>query len=40
MRAVNAIPVVVAAHPGVCSPLELPLITGRGAIRAAAEVSH
>ncbi|MDT5254315.1 MAG: hypothetical protein QOE52_4230 [Mycobacterium sp.] len=40
MRAVNAIPVVVAAHPGVCSPLELPLITGRGAVRVPTDVKH
>lgn len=33
MRAVNAIPVVVAAAPGAHSPLDLPLITGRGAIK-------
>lgn len=29
MRAVNAIPVVCAAEPGMYSPLDLPLITGR-----------
>jgi hypothetical protein len=40
MRAVNAIPVVVAAHPGVCSPLELPLISGRGAVRVPTDVKH
>jgi len=33
MRAVNAIPVVCAADPGTYSPLDLPLITGRGTIR-------
>ncbi len=33
MRAVNAIPVVTAAPPGAHSPIDLPLITGRGAIR-------
>ncbi|QLL09787.1 Gfo/Idh/MocA family oxidoreductase [Mycobacterium vicinigordonae] len=32
MRAVNAIPILVAATPGMHSPLELPLITGRAAI--------
>ena len=33
MRAVNAIPVVCAAEPGMYSPLDLPLITGRDTIR-------
>lgn len=33
MRAVNAIPVVCAARPGMYSPLDLPLITGRDTIR-------
>ena len=33
MRAVNAIPVVCAAQPGMYSPLDLPLITGRDTIR-------
>jgi len=33
MRAVNAIPVVCAAGPGMYSPLDLPLITGRDRIR-------
>jgi hypothetical protein len=33
MRAVNAIPLVVKAEPGVRSPLDLPLITGRHAVR-------
>lgn len=28
MRAVNAIPIVTAARPGMRSPLDLPLITG------------
>jgi hypothetical protein len=40
MRAVNAIPVVVAAQPGVSSPLELPLITGRGSVRAKANAGR
>jgi 4-hydroxy-tetrahydrodipicolinate reductase len=31
-RAVNAIPVVVDAPPGVCSSLDLPAITARGAM--------
>lgn len=35
MRAVNAIPVVCAAAPGMYSPLDLPLITGRNTIRPA-----
>jgi len=35
MRAINAIPVVCAAAPGMLSPLNLPLITGREAIRRA-----
>ena len=30
MRAVNAIPFVCAAEPGILSPLDLPLIVGRG----------
>ncbi len=33
MRAVNAIPLVCAAEPGMYSPLDLPLITGRDTIR-------
>jgi hypothetical protein len=33
MRAVNAIPIVCATEPGMYSPLDLPLITGRGTIR-------
>lgn len=33
MRAVHAIPVVTSAQPGLYSPLDLPLITGRGAVR-------
>jgi 4-hydroxy-tetrahydrodipicolinate reductase len=33
MRAVNAIPVVCAAEPGMYSPLDLPLITGQDTIR-------
>ncbi|KZS57880.1 hypothetical protein A4G26_14840 [Mycobacterium kansasii] len=33
MRAVHAIPIISAAQPGLYSPLDLPLITGRGAIR-------
>ena len=31
-RLVNAIPAVVAADPGLVSPLDLPLITGRGLV--------
>lgn len=31
-RLVNAIPAVVAAEPGLVSPLDLPLITGRGLV--------
>lgn len=34
MRAVNAIPAVCAAPPGIVSPLDLPPIAGRGALRA------
>ena len=30
MRAINAIPSVVTAAPGVCSVFDLPLVTGRG----------
>ena len=30
MRAINAIPLVVAAEPGVKSVFDLPVITGRG----------
>jgi 2,4-diaminopentanoate dehydrogenase len=30
MRIVNAIPAVVAAPPGICTTLDLPLITGKG----------
>jgi 4-hydroxy-tetrahydrodipicolinate reductase len=33
MRALNAIPVVTAAEPGMLSPLDLPLITGRNTVR-------
>jgi 4-hydroxy-tetrahydrodipicolinate reductase len=33
MRAINAIPVVVAAGPGVKSVFDLPLITGRGRLK-------
>jgi 2,4-diaminopentanoate dehydrogenase len=33
MRAVNAIPAVCAAPPGLLSALDLPLVAGRGAIR-------
>jgi len=33
MRAINAIPVVCAARPGIYSPLDLPLITGRDTVR-------
>ena len=40
MRAVNAIPVLTAAPPGVHSPIDLPLITGRGAIRLQQRNSH
>lgn len=31
-RLVNAVPAVVAARPGLLSPLELPLVTGRGLV--------
>lgn len=31
-RLVNAIPAVVAAEPGLVSPLDLPLVTGRGLV--------
>ncbi len=34
MRAINAIPAVCAAAPGVISTLDLPLIAGRGGMRA------
>jgi 2,4-diaminopentanoate dehydrogenase len=30
MHAVNAVPLVCAASPGICTPLDLPRITGRG----------
>jgi 2,4-diaminopentanoate dehydrogenase len=30
MRIVNAIPAVVAASPGICTTLDLPLVTGKG----------
>ncbi len=30
MRIVNAIPAVVAAEPGICTTLDLPLVTGKG----------
>lgn len=30
MRLVNAVPAVVAAPPGLCTALDLPLVTGRG----------
>lgn len=33
MRAVNAIPAVCAASPGMLSPLDLPLVAGRGTMR-------
>jgi len=33
MRALNAIPIVTAAEPGMRSPLDLPLITGRNTVR-------
>lgn len=33
MRAVNAIPAVIAAAPGLLSPLDLPLVPGRGTVR-------
>ena len=32
MRLVNAIPAVVAAHPGLLSTLDLPLVAGRGLV--------
>ena len=35
-RLVNAIPAVCAARPGLLSALDLPLVTGRGLLRAAA----
>lgn len=38
MRALNAIPVIVSAAPGMHSPLDLPLITGRGAVHSASHV--
>jgi 4-hydroxy-tetrahydrodipicolinate reductase len=34
MRVLNAVPAVCAAAPGLLSPLDLPLVTGRGALRA------
>jgi hypothetical protein len=33
MRILNAIPAVCAADPGLVSPLDLPLITGKGLLR-------
>jgi 4-hydroxy-tetrahydrodipicolinate reductase len=33
VRVANAIPAVVAAEPGLVTPLQLPLITGRGLFR-------
>ena len=35
MRAVNAIPAVMAATPGMLSPLDLPLVPGVGTMRSA-----
>lgn len=32
-RLVNAVPAVVAARPGLVTPLDLPLVTGRGLVR-------
>ena len=34
-RLINAIPAVVAAEPGLVSPLDLPLVTGRGLVAGA-----
>jgi len=34
MRAINAIPAVIDAKPGFLTPLDLPVIAGRGTIRA------
>jgi hypothetical protein len=33
MRAINAIPAVHAAHPGILSPLDLPVLAGRNVRR-------
>ena len=33
MRILNAIPAVCDARPGLLTPLDLPLITGRGTMR-------
>ncbi len=33
MRAINAIPLVLAARPGVLSVFDLPVITGKGRLR-------
>jgi 4-hydroxy-tetrahydrodipicolinate reductase len=33
MRLANAIPAVCAAPPGLLTPFDLPLITGRGLMR-------
>jgi len=30
MRVVNAIPAVIAAEPGICTTIDLPLVTGKG----------
>jgi hypothetical protein len=39
LRIVNAIPVVCAAPPGVVTPFDLPLITGKGLVQPPARVS-
>jgi len=31
-RLINAVPAVVAAKPGLVSPIDLPLVTGRGLV--------
>jgi 4-hydroxy-tetrahydrodipicolinate reductase len=32
MRLVNAVPMVIAASPGLVTALDLPLVTGRGLV--------
>ena len=33
MRILNAVPAVCAAEPGLLTPFDLPLVTGRGLMR-------
>ncbi|HWJ81871.1 MAG TPA: diacylglycerol kinase [Nocardioides sp.] len=38
-RLINAVPAVVAAEPGLVSPIDLPLVTGRGLVTVASATS-